>query len=177
MVIFAPASGQLSSARHHKTMLYPNFRFLPIGLLLCTLFAACGPTYLFESKQDIPGGQWAYADTLNFQFEVRDTASRYDFFLDFDYDQDFAFQNIYLKLSTQYPDGKRLSKLRSFDLFDTQGKALGTGSGARHQLRASLQDNAFFNQPGLHTVTVEQYTRRDPLPSVRAVGLAVARRE
>ena len=158
-------------------MLYPNFRFLPIGLLLCTLLAACGPTYLFESKQDIPGGQWAYADTLNFQFEVRDTASRYDFFLDFDYDQDFAFQNIYLKLSTQYPNGKRLSKLRSFDLFDTQGKALGTGSGARHQLRASLQDNAFFNQPGLHTVTVEQYTRRDPLPSVRAVGLAVARRE
>ena len=150
--------------------------FLPLLVLLCNLFAACGPTYLFEAKQDIPNGQWAYADTLNFQFEVRDTASRYDFYLDVDYDQDFAFQNIYLKLSTQYPNGKRLSKVRSFDLFDAQGAALGTGSGTRH-LRASLQDNAFFNQPGLHTVTVEQYTRRDPLPSIRAVGLAVARRE
>lgn len=145
-------------------------------LIFCAL-TACGPGYLFESKQDIPDGQWAYGDTLNFQFEVRDTATRYDFYLDFDYGPAFAFQNIYLKLSTQYPNGKRLSKVRSFDLFDTQGAALGKGSGERRQLRASLQDNAFFNQPGPYTVTVEQFTRRDVLPGIRSVGLAVARRE
>ncbi len=168
-----------SELQYHTTsqhMLHSIFRFLPALFLLCSL-AACGPDYLFESKQDIPGGEWAYGDTLNFQFEVRDTATRYDFYLDFDYAGDFAFQNIYLKLSTLYPNGKRLSKVRSFDLFDTQGTSLGTGSGEWHQFRASLQDNAFFNQPGPYTVTVEQFTRRDVLPSIRSVGLAVARRE
>lgn len=148
------------------------FRFLLLALSFLSI-ASCGPDYLFHAQQDIRDGQWAYADTLNFQFEVRDTSSRYDFFLDFDYADDFAFQNIYLKLSTQYPDGKRLTKVRSFDLFDAQGAALGTGG----KLRTSLQDNAFFNQTGAYTVTVEQFTRREVLPGIQSVGLAIARRE
>jgi gliding motility-associated lipoprotein GldH len=148
-----------------------------ITFLTISVLASCGPDYLFEAQQDIRDSQWAYADTLNFQFEVRDTTSRCDFFLDFDYAEDFPFQNIYLKLSTLYPNGKRLSKMRSFDLFDAQGRALGKGSGAGLRLRTSLQDNAFFNQTGPYTVTVEQYTRREALPGVRSVGLAVVKRK
>jgi len=150
-------------------------RFFLFFLTISTL-ASCGPDYLFEVQQDIRDGQWAYADTLNFQFEVRDTTTRCDFFLDFDYAEDFPFQNIYLKLSTLYPNGKRLSKVRSFNLFDAQGAALGKGSGSGRHLRTSLQDNAFFNQTGSYTVTVEQYTRREVLPGLQSVGLAVVKR-
>ncbi len=142
------------------------------AVLLLSL-ASCGPNYLYESKQDIPNDQWLYRDSLRFAFEVKDTSKRYNFYLDLDYDDQFASQNIYLRLSTQYPNGRQLTKVRSFDLFDAGGTPLGKSSGSSHRLRTALQENAFFNQLGQHTVTVAQFMRRDSLPGLRAVGLAV----
>ena len=142
-------------------------------LTLPFVLAACGSNYLYESTQDIPGDRWLYRDTLNFAFEVRDTTTRYNFYVDFDYKPDYKFQNIYLKLSTRYPNGKRLTKVRSFNLFDEQGASLGKCSSSQCHLRASLQDNAFFNQMGPHTVTIEQYMRTDSLDGLHTLGIAV----
>jgi gliding motility-associated lipoprotein GldH len=134
---------------------------------------ACGANYLYESKQDIPNDQWLYSDSMRFTFEVKDTSKRYNFYLDFDYDDQYTSQNIYLRLSTQYPNGKQLTKVRSFDLFDAGGTPMGKSSGSSHTLRTALQEHAFFNQIGQHTVTIAQFMRRDSLPGMRAIGLAV----
>ncbi len=136
--------------------------------------AACGPDYVYQEVQEVPaGGQWAYADTLNFKFTITDTVARYNFYLDFEHSDTFAFQNIYLKLYTHFPNGHRLMKVRSFDFFDAQGAAVDKCSGNRCSLRTLLQENAFFKATGEYVLTVAQHTRREPLPGVRSVGLAL----
>lgn len=118
-------------------------------------------------------GQWNYRDTLDFRFTVTDTTQLYNLFADFEYVDTFPTQNIYLKLHTQFPDGRRMSRVRSFDLFDVQGNATGKSSGHTCNTRILLQDNAFFNLPGEYKITLEQFTRFDPLPGVNMAGLAV----
>lgn len=145
-----------------------------IPALMCTLLlSACGPDYYFEETKTIADARWAYADTLDFRFSVTDTLEAYHIYLDFEYADTFPNQNIYLKLYTRFPDGKRLGKQKSFDLFDTQGKSLGACSGATCRLRTVLQERAFFNKPGDYVITLEQYTRSNPLPGIKAVGLTL----
>lgn len=135
---------------------------------------ACGPDYVYRQVQEIPGaGQWAYTDTLNFNFTITDTVARYNFYLDFEHSDTFPFQNVYLKLYTRFPDGHRLMKIRSFDFFDNQGAAVDKCSGNRCNLRAVLQENAFFKATGDYVLTVAQHTRRESLPGVISVGLAL----
>jgi len=143
--------------------------FFFIGL--CCL--SCGPDYLFTEEKKIDAGQWAYRDTMDFKFTVADTAQFYNLFADFEYADTFPLQNVYLRLHTLFPDGKRLSRVRSFDLFDAQGNSTGKCSGHTCNTRFALQEKAFFNLPGTYVITLEQFTRRDPLPGVSMAGLSV----
>ena len=137
------------------------------------LVPACGSGFYFEQKKEIAGGQWAYADTLDFRFAITDTLETYRLYLDFEYADTFATQNLYVKLYTLFPNGKRLSKQKAFDLFDAQGQSLGKCSGTRCRLHAVLQESAYFNQPGEYCITLEQFTRDNPLPGVFSVGLSI----
>ncbi len=142
-------------------------------VLLVSSLASCGPDYLFEEEKKIADGQWNYRDTLDFRFTVTDTAQLYNLFADFAYADTFSTQNIYLKLHTRFPDGRRVSRIRSFDLFDAQGSAVGKCSGHACNTRILLQDKAYFNLVGEYMITLEQFTRRDPLPGMSEIGLAV----
>ncbi len=122
-----------------------KFTWLLIAFSSCCV-VACGPDYVYNETQEIPnGGQWNYQDTLNFKFTITDTVSHYNFYLDIAHSDTFAFQNIYLNLHTLFPDGHRLNKLRSFDVFDAQGAAVGDCSGKKCILKTVLQENAFFS--------------------------------
>lgn len=146
--------------------------FLAVVSSILTL-VSCGPEYLFEEEKKIPNGQWAYRDTLDFKFEVADTTTLYNLHVDFVYADSFPNQNIYVKFHTRFPDGKRLSKPLSFDLFDPQGSPSGKCSGGECGAHIAIQQNAFFNQAGEYVITLEQYGRRDPISGVRSVGLSV----
>ena len=143
------------------------------AVLLPLLHHACGPNYFFQEKKSIPNDQWAYRDTLDFRFTITDTAAVYSLYLDFEYADTFSTQNMYLKLYTAFPDGKRMSKVKSFDLFDAAGAPLGKCSGRTCQLHAVLQEKAYFNRPGQYVLTLEQYTRREALPGLKSVGLSI----
>lgn len=146
---------------------------LAILFLFALLLAACDSGYSFKEKKDIPNGQWTYQDTLDFRFTIEDTSATYNIYLDFEHADTFSTQNLYVRLYTKFPDGARLSKQRSFDLFDLQGAPHGQCSGHTCRLHVLLQENAFFNLPGEYVITLEQFTRRDPLPGIYAIGLAV----
>lgn len=146
--------------------------------LICLIYIAlaitsCKEKVLFEEEKTIPGGVWTYRDTLDFSFSVVDTSELYNMYVDFEHADTFPNQNVYVKLRTLFPDGKRLSKTRSFDLFDVQGASAGTCSGGKCRVHALLQDNAYFNRPGNYTITLEQFMRRDSVAGIRAVGLVI----
>lgn len=137
------------------------------------LQSACNKNSFFEKNIEIEKAQWAYSDTLNYQFSITDTLETYNLYIDFTYADTFLSQNVYIKLHTQFPDGDRLSKQKSFDLFDVQGQPLGKCSGHTCRLRTLLQEKAFFNRVGDYTITLEQYNRETPLPGISAVGIMI----
>lgn len=146
------------------------FFYTVLGLLA---FSACGESYFYETTQTIPGGVWMYRDTLNYRFEIADTSARYNLYVAFAHADTFPHQNLYLKLKTQFPDGRRVSDVKSFDLFTGSGTPNGNCSGGKCQVQLNLKQKTRFPQPGQYTLTLEQYMRRDSIRGVESVGLAI----
>jgi gliding motility-associated lipoprotein GldH len=153
-------------------MMRHSFIFL-LSIALLAL-AACGPQYLYHEQKTLAADGWAYADTLNFTFSVPDTARRYDLLLEIVHADTFSTQNVYLQLHTRFPAGKRLQKIKSFDLFDAQGRSNGTCSGQRCTLQAVLQENTYFNQPGEYVLTIGQHSRQEHLRGLHSIRFMLA---
>jgi len=146
------------------------------ALFCTTLFlAACGTRYEFQGKHTFPNVAWVVQDTVRFQFEIRDTAARYDLALAFTHQTDFPNQNLYVRLTTRFPDGHRIMDVQSFDLFDSQGAALGDCSGAQCTVTHDLQKSVHFQQPGVYSLMLEQWMRRDTVPGLHQVEMTVHR--
>jgi len=151
---------------------HPFFRFLLLfaGFLFC--LTACGPDDIYLEKKEIQGA-WSYSDALDFEFEVVDTSLMYNMYLLADFDAAYRNQNLYFKIKTEFPNGKRDSVIRSIDFFDVQGKPLADCSAEDCSLRAYLQENAFFNLQGTYRVRIAQHSRDPQLSTIKAIGLEV----
>lgn len=148
-----------------------------IRLLIITtvsfLFITCKQEILFDSKKEINGGIWTYQNKIDFQFTIEDTTALYNLYLNLSAADSFASENIYLKLWTSFPDGKRLEYVKSFGVFDNEGKIIGDQSGETSTQNILLQENAFFNQSGNYQIVVEQFMRSDSIRGISSVGLTV----
>ncbi len=142
--------------------------------LFVVAIAACGPkNVVFEQTLDVTGTHWLYADTLNYLVQVSDTNKLYRLVVGVAHDKKYPNQNLYVRISTRFPDGKRLQKLVNFDLADPTGKWLGNCGGSECDFEVPIQEAAFFNQAGEYTFTVEQFMRVDSLNGINAVSFRV----
>jgi gliding motility-associated lipoprotein GldH len=145
-----------------------------IGISLLSLsFFACEKTYLSDKKYEIANQQWAYRDSLNFDFEIKDTMKIYNLYLEIEHGEAYPFQNLYVMTHTKFPSGARPSQRLSIDLAEKSGKWQGKQSGKNWSQRVDLQQGAFFSESGKYCLTLAQFMRQDSLPEVKSVRFIV----
>ncbi|MFM7154558.1 MAG: gliding motility lipoprotein GldH [Bacteroidota bacterium] len=140
------------------------------ALAILSIFA-CQDSFIYKEKKSIPNNSWAYSDTLEYVISIADTSALYNLYAEFEHADSFPTQNLYLKLYTTFPGGKRIERVRSFDFFDNLGNPAGKCSGGRCTLRTLLQNSVYFNEKGTYKITLEQFTRTSPLPGISGVTL------
>ncbi len=149
--------------------------FFALALWGCISLWGCGPDYVYQSEKEIAKAVWAYRDSAVFEFDIQDTTKLYNLYLDLAAQPAFATENLYVRLRTTFPDGKRLALPKSFDVFDKQGKIMGKSSSGAYKQHIMLQENTFFNQLGKYRIVVEQFMRQDSVAGIATIGLAVER--
>lgn len=146
---------------------------LLIPAALCLLLASCGDDVIYEKTLDVPDGAWVYEDTLDFDFEITDTAQSYVLLLDVTHAGDYGFQNLYVQFHTTYPSGNKETQLVSLELAARSGIWNGQCSGNECSVEIPLQSNALFKETGRHTLSVEQYMRQHTLPGIKKMTLKI----
>ena len=111
---------------------------------------------------------WSYQDTLSFEFQVKDTTSRYDLLLNINHDTEYAYENCYARISTTFPDGSSIQDLVSFEFTDNLDQWQGKCGTKRCEVQILLQENIYFKQPGLHKIAIEQYNRQEKLQGINS---------
>lgn len=149
-------------------------RFLVPGLLLALTLAACGGrNTIFEQTEKINGSIWHYADSLQYEVAISDTNRLYNLLLDIGYVSNFPSQNLYVRIHTIFPDGKREKAVVNFDLTDPAGQQNGECNGDNCILEASIQQGAWFNTPGKYRFVIEQFMRTDSLSGIKSVSMLI----
>lgn len=144
---------------------------LLIGLSL--ILTSCGPNYIFDQSYDISNDAWAYADTLNFEVDIEDSLKIYNLYLELEHSTDFYFHNLYVQIHTTFPSGKRISEKVSLELANKAGAWFGDCNEDWCTLNIPIQTGAYFNALGKHTITLEQYSRKENLGGVKSLAFRI----
>jgi gliding motility-associated lipoprotein GldH len=100
----------------------------------------------------------------------------YDIGLKIVHTTDFEYQNLYIRILTEFPDGKLLTQTLPIDFADYTGLWYGKCTGEICSLRVTLQENALFDQVGDHSFKIIQYMRMDPVPGIKEVAMILDER-
>lgn len=141
------------------------------GFLIVTLtLSSCLQNIVFEKSISLDG-PWGYNDLLSYSFSVDDTTSLYSLWLDVSHSTTFAFQNMYIKIYTSFPEGTEKSDIVSLELANKNGLWNGRCRGENCLIHIPLQDKTYFQIPGNYGIRLEQFMRQDDLPGIHALKL------
>lgn len=152
-----------------------HFRLKAFSLLfaLSILFFGCGSDYLYEKAYPIDSGNWAYTDKLDFSFEIMDTLSIYNLWLEVEHSVDYGYQNLYTRIHTRFPSGDQLQEPLSLEMADKVGRWYGDCNSRTCKLKIPIQQGAFFDQTGTYHLTVEQFMRENPVNGINTISFMV----
>jgi gliding motility-associated lipoprotein GldH len=147
-------------------------RYLKVisSVLLVVLLASCEEKPYFSKKIDL-GGNWNYSEELIFPMEIEQLDQTFDLILSLTYGIDFAYQNIYVKIVTQYPNGKEDEDILSLNLTNGSGLFLGDCSSSKCEIDLLLQEKFKFNEKGKYVITIIQNGREENINEVYSAAL------
>jgi len=142
-----------------------RFIYIVVLSLFAVLMSSCGEKPVFSKKIEIDGN-WGYINELQFPINVDNLDKTYDLIFSLIYGTDFGYQNIYVKIITQYPSGKNEEDILSLNLTDGAGLFLGNCNSSKCEIDLLLQEKFKFNEKGEYVITIIQNGRKDNLEGV-----------
>ncbi len=126
---------------------------------------------VYQDTQEIAGGDWYWSDTIDFRINIDDLDTLYDLSLLIEHTDLHPYENLYLRILTEYPDGKVSIDETNFDLADEIGQWYAKCQGSQCKVAAELQSAFRFRQAGSYRFAVTPHLRTNPLRSISAIGL------
>ena len=152
----------------------PEKLFLAV-LLILVFLSSCDRSRVFEENRKIENSVWLASKPVTFNFEVTDTVSRNNFYINLRNGDDYPYMNIFVFITTRFPNGKTSVDTLECFLADQRGKWLGSGLGDIYDNRILFKENKAFPIPGKYEVEIAQAMRQEELPSIYDVGFRVAK--
>lgn len=154
-------------------------RTAPVVALLLLLLAGCGEDPIYQADLQVPNGAWSRSFKPSFEFEITDTVSKHDVYIDVRHTGDYPFSDLYLFVDLTGPGGRTARDTVDCILADPTGRWLGRGTGFifadRIQAKVLFKLGNRFPAAGRYTIQLEQGMRLEPLPQVIDIGVSVMR--
>ncbi|MCB0760759.1 MAG: gliding motility lipoprotein GldH [Flavobacteriales bacterium] len=143
--------------------------------MCAALLISCDDNMVFEQNQEIDGAVWSWDEPVRFQFQVSDTVSRHNFYINLRNGNDYPYSNMFLFVTLNFPNGKKSVDTVECFLADQAGRWYGTGMGNMHDNRFLYKQNKQFPLAGNYRIEIHQAMRQDDLPDIHDVGFRLSR--
>ncbi|MCB0770735.1 MAG: gliding motility lipoprotein GldH [Flavobacteriales bacterium] len=148
-------------------------------LALTIALLGCSQPAVFQADVPVPDGSWDRTFEPDFEFEISDTVSKHDVFIDVRHTGDYPFSDLFLFVDLEGPGGRSVRDTVECLLADPSGRWYGKGLGFifsdRYQAHVLYKLNNRFPAPGRYSITLEQAMRTDELKGILDVGISVER--
>jgi gliding motility-associated lipoprotein GldH len=151
-----------------------------IWLLSALALCSCDKTRVFDTYKSV-GGNWNKDSIVSFELPEMDTAQSYNLLVNLRGDSDYPFNNIFLIVSMDQPDGLTKVDTLEYQMADPDGKMLGNGFSDIKESALFFKDHYKFKK-GKYTVHIRQAVRESgkiegvrELKGITDVGFRVER--
>jgi gliding motility-associated lipoprotein GldH len=141
---------------------------------------SCDSSQVFDQYVNVEDNIWLRSNIASFDFEISDTISRNNLFLNLRNNKDYEFSNLFLITQIYFPDGLRVIDTLEYEMTDKTGNFLGVGFTDIKENKLFFKENVRFNQEGRYTIKVEQAMRKvgnihalDSLKGVTDLGVRI----
>ena len=153
----------------YKFILKKYFLFIVVATFI---FVACEPNTLYRKDKSLDNKTWHYKDIVKFNVPINDTVGKYNFFINIRNSSDYSFMNLFVFMTTLYPDGNISKDTIEFILSRPDGKWLGKGRNIIDN-KILLKQNMTFGQAGIYSFEFVQAMRVDELKGVEDFGIQI----
>lgn len=154
-------------------LIKPEKKYLLFFILLIVIFTACDSNRVFDENKTVENGKWKVNNKFRFDVPVEDILSRYDFYLYVRNAVDYPFSNLFLFITTIFPNGQLSRDTVELTLAGYDGRWLGSGMGSVKYNQFLFQKGVMFRQKGKYSFEFEQAMRVNELKGIQDIGLRI----
>lgn len=153
--------------RKFLCFILPGFFFL----------GGCIHINMFERQAAIPAQEWKYDFTPQFNFEIKDTTSRFLIYVTIRHTDLYQFNNLWLKVGSRAPgDSMRYQNINL--QLATKDSWEGTGMDDIYEVRKLISPGPVsFRKAGDYVFTISQIMRENPLKFILNAGIRIEKVE
>lgn len=148
--------------------------FMLVSFLIFALFfVACTHKTYYQKLNPIRNEIWNKDTLFVYEFNVEDSSKYYNFYINVRNTTDYAYQNLYLFFTSQFPDSTIFTDTLNCILFDPYGRWTGKGSGRIKENRFIFKSKVRFPQTGNYIFTAQQAMRDENLTGITDFGITL----
>ena len=145
-------------------------------IALAFIISSCDNNSIYDHNQEI-NNPWKAEQKAEFDFNISDTLSAFDFYINIRNTTEYNYSNLYLFIRTDFPDGRYAIDTAELFLADLQGNWLGSGIGEIKDNQILFRKHGRFPMKGQYKITFEQAMRRVELQGIESVGIRIDKTE
>ncbi|WP_396180426.1 gliding motility lipoprotein GldH [Flavobacterium sp.] len=136
-----------------------NTFFKIVSFFLIFVVISCDKKQVFDEYYAFDG-TWKKNKKAAFTFEQKDTTSVYNLYLNVRNNNEYPYNNLFLIVSLNQPNGKVLVDTLEYQMANPDGSLLGTGFSDVKESKLWYKENYSFEKAGKYTVEVEHAVRQ-----------------
>lgn len=151
-----------------------RFGLLNALIISAVLFlSSCGNNVVYSKYENFENNEWFAKNKVSFDVEMTDANSLHDISVMVRHADAYPYSNLFLFLTTKYPDGKITLDTLECILANPKGEWTGNGAGDIFDITIPLKRSTRFPLVGKYNFTFEQAMRTDPLPLIMDFGFEI----
>lgn len=144
-----------------------------LSVLFASMLVSCDSNKLYEENLAVDEDGWHHDDIKTFEFDITDTISPLNLYINVRTSTDYAFSNLFMFLHSDYPNGYSDKDTLEFILAEPSGKWLGESSGTVVENQIMIFKGGRFTTQGTYKFQLEHAMRQKVLPEILDVGFRV----
>lgn len=150
-----------------------NKSILFIVLLSFLFCISCNKNVVYTEYKKFENNEWYAKDKAVFEVDITDNNALNNISLMVRHADSYPYSNVFLFVTTTYPDGKILKDTMEVVLANSKGEWQGSGAGDIFDFKVPIKKNTRFPLVGKYKFEFEQGMRTDPLPLIMDFGLEI----
>lgn len=122
---------------------------------------SCSDNIEFTKYKSLPNASWEAKENISFEFDVEDTISPKNLFINIRNNKEYSFSNLYVITELNFPNGDKIIDTLQYEMADNSGKYLGKGFTEIKENKLFYKEKKVFPVSGKYMFNIHHAMRKN----------------